>query len=159
MSDLPASYAVPQYASKDLQRPSNGKIKLKVPLAHQSPPQTSTSTTATSPSQPRTTSLMLKVPAKESRATQTRTVSPGPVAGPSTSSASTTRHPVQAMPKHHLQQHKVANIPPIITPQVNHIQSQKRRQRKYADAGLTPCSAHHHTDVSRARTRCTRRRA
>src|SRR6266849_5151844 len=64
MSDLPASYAVPQYASKDLQRPSNGKIKLKVPLAHQSPPQTSTSTTATSPSQPRTTYSCSKFPQK-----------------------------------------------------------------------------------------------
>jgi len=91
MSDLPAPYAVPQYASKDPQRPSNGKIKLKVPPAHQSPPQTSTSTTATSPPQPQTTSLMLKVPAKESHAAQTRTVSPGPIAGPSTSSTSTAK--------------------------------------------------------------------
>ncbi|KAF8492788.1 RSC complex protein [Russula emetica] len=91
MSDLPAPYAVPQYASKDPQRPSNGKIKLKVPPAHQSPPQTSTSTTATSPPQPQTTSLMLKVPAKEPHAAQTRTVSPGPIAGPSTSSTSTAK--------------------------------------------------------------------
>jgi hypothetical protein len=90
MSDLPAPYAVPQYASKDPQRPSNGKIKLKVPPAHQSPPQTSTSTTANSPPQPQTTSLMLKVPAKE-HAAQTRIVSPGPIAGPSTSSTSTAK--------------------------------------------------------------------
>ena len=90
MSDLPAPYSVPQYASKDPQRPSNGKIKLKVPPAHQSPSQTSTSTNATSPPQP-TTSLMLKVPAKDSHAAQTRTVSPGPIAGPSTSSTSTAK--------------------------------------------------------------------
>src|SRR6266852_7914113 len=88
MSDLPSPYAVPQYASKDPQRPSNGKIKLKVPPANQSPPQTSTSTTVTSPPQPQTTSLMLKVPAKEP---QTRTVSPGLTAGPSTSSTSTAK--------------------------------------------------------------------
>lgn len=88
MSDLPGPYAVPQYTSKDPQRPSNGKIKLKVPPAHQSPPQTSASTTATSPPLPQTTSLMLKVPAKEA---QTRTVSPGPIAGPSTSSTSTAK--------------------------------------------------------------------
>jgi chromatin structure-remodeling complex subunit RSC4 len=91
MSDLPAQYAVPQYASKDSQRPSNGKIKLKVPPVHQSPPQTSTSTTATSPPHPQTTSLMLKVPAKDPHAAQTRTVSPGPIAGPSTSSTSTAK--------------------------------------------------------------------
>ena len=91
MSDLPSQYAVPQYASKDPQRPTNGKIKLKVPPAHQSPPQTSTSTTAASPPHPQTTSLMLKVPAKEPHAAQTRTVSPGPIAGPSTSSTSTAK--------------------------------------------------------------------
>ncbi|KAF8481637.1 RSC complex protein, partial [Russula ochroleuca] len=90
MSDLPAPYTVPQYASKDPQRPSNGKIKLKVPPAHHSPPQTSTSTTATSPPQPQTTSLVLKVPAKDSHAAQVRTVSPSPIAGPSTSSATST---------------------------------------------------------------------
>ena len=88
MSDLPAPYAVPQYASKDPPRPSNGKIKLKVPPAHQSPPQNPSSTTATSPPLPQTTSLVLKVPGKESHAAQARTVSPSPIAGPSTTSIS-----------------------------------------------------------------------
>ena len=64
-------------------------MKLKIPPAHQFPPQTSTSTTETSLSQPETKSLTLKVPAKESHAAQTRTGSPGLIAGPSTTSTST----------------------------------------------------------------------
>ena len=86
MSDLPAPFTVLQYAPKDPQRLSNGRIKLKVPPAHQSPPQTSTSTSATSPPQAHT-SLVLKVPAKDPHA-QAPTTSPSPVAGPSSATAS-----------------------------------------------------------------------
>ncbi|KAH9958985.1 Bromodomain-containing protein [Russula dissimulans] len=86
MSDLPAPYTVPQYVPKDPQRPSNGKIKLKVPQAQQSQLQTSTSTTAASPPQAQT-SLVLKVPAKDAHA-HASTVSLSPIAGPSSTTAS-----------------------------------------------------------------------
>jgi hypothetical protein len=84
MSDLPSPYAVLQYTPKDSQRPSNGKIKLKVPSAQQSSPQASTSTTAASPPQTQPP-LVLKVPPKDTQAS-VRTASPLPVAGPSSAS-------------------------------------------------------------------------
>ncbi|KAH9166891.1 Bromodomain-containing protein [Lactarius sanguifluus] len=85
MADLPAPYTVPQYAPKDPPRPSNGRIKLKVPPAQHSPPQASTSTAAASPPQANT-SLVLKVPAKEMQVQASSTSSP--VAGPSSTPAS-----------------------------------------------------------------------
>ncbi|KAH8993930.1 Bromodomain-containing protein [Lactarius akahatsu] len=84
MADLPAPYTVPQYAPKDPPRPSNGKIKLKVPPAQHSPPQASTSTAAASPPQANTP-LVLKVPAKEM---QVQASTSSPVAGPSSTPAS-----------------------------------------------------------------------
>jgi len=57
-----------------------------MPPAHQSPPQTSTSTSAASPPQTQA-SLVLKVPAKDPQA-RMPTNSPSPVAGPSSATAS-----------------------------------------------------------------------
>ncbi|KAI0253274.1 Bromodomain-containing protein [Lactifluus subvellereus] len=85
MSDLPPPYTVPHYAPKDSQRPSNGRIKLRVPPAQQSPPQASTSSTAASPPQTQPP-LVLKVPAKDTQS-QAPTASPSPIAGPSSASA------------------------------------------------------------------------
>ncbi|KAI9444525.1 Bromodomain-containing protein [Lactarius indigo] len=85
MADLPAPYTVPQYAPKDPPRPSNGKIKLKVPVAQHSPPQASTSTAAASPPQVNAP-LVLKVPGKETQVQAS--TSSSPVAGPSSTPVS-----------------------------------------------------------------------
>ncbi|KAI9438434.1 RSC complex protein [Lactarius psammicola] len=89
MADLPAPFTVPQYAPKDPPRQSNGKIKLKVPPAQHSPPQASTSTTAASPPQVNPP-LVLKVPAKD---TQVQASTSSPVAGPSSTPASSPANP------------------------------------------------------------------
>ncbi|KAI0275197.1 Bromodomain-containing protein [Gloeopeniophorella convolvens] len=84
MSDLPPPYAIPQYAPKDPPRPTNGKIKLKMPPAQPPSTQASTSTTSTSPPRPQSP-LVLKVPAPPPAAqAQTAVASSSPVAGPST---------------------------------------------------------------------------